>query len=263
MSKKVSIILATHNGENYIRESIDSVLNQNFKNFEFIIINDASGDNTFKILKNYAEQDSRITLIHNENNIWLTSSLNKWISLSTWEYIARIDDDDIWDKEKLSKQVIFMDENKMFGLYWTAVEIIDSLWTLINHHKNRNKNEDIKSHLLQSNQFTHSSVIIRKDVLNTIGLYNPQYNGAEDYELWLRIWKDYLLWNSEEILTSYRFHNESISRKRWFKQEILWLKIARKYRKYYARGHISLIYRCFFLVLPKKIQWKIIEKLSK
>ncbi len=101
----ISIILSTYNGSRYIRESIESVLSQSYKNFEFIIINDCSSDRTEEIILQYQKKDKRIIYIKNETNLKLTESLNKWIRASKWEYIARIDDDDIWLKNKLEKQV--------------------------------------------------------------------------------------------------------------------------------------------------------------
>lgn len=265
----VSIIMSTYNGSKYIEESIKSVLNQSYSNFEFIIINDFSTDNVEKIISKYQKKDNRIIYIKNEQNLKLTKSLNKWIKIAKWEYIARIDDDDIWLKEKLEKQINFMEENKDYWLCWTSTIIINSNWKEIEKIKMRNKNENIKRNILKSNQFIHSSIIMRKKILEEVWwFYDEKWNWAEDYELWLRIWQISKFYNLNEYLLKYRWLETSISRKNQKLQQINSIKLCLKYKKYYNLTAIALIYRISFYIATlflkeekiKKYLWKLKNK---
>lgn len=261
----ISIILPTYNwNPKWLTESINSVLNQTYSNFELIIINDASTNNIEETILEFQKNDKRIIYIKNEKNLQLTKTLNKWIKLSKWEYIARIDDDDIWyDHTKLQKQVDFMEQNPDYWLCGTDTIIIWHNWKVISKIKMRSSDNEIKKNILKSNQFTHSSVIIRKKILQEVWwYYNEIYNWAEDYELWLRLWKNSKLYNINEFLVKYRWLNSSISRKKWLKQEFIALKIMLKNRKYYSNFYKSLILRILTIFIPQKMK-KIIINLFK
>jgi len=259
----VSIILSTYNGSYFITESIDSVINQSYSNFEFIIINDFSKDNVEEIILNYQKKDKRIIYIKNNINLNLTKSLNKWLQISKWKYIARIDDD-IWLNEKLEKQVNFMENNLDYWLCWTNVITINKNWEETEQIKMRQTDNNIRNHLLQSNQFAHSSIIMRKNILNKVWwFYNESYNNWEDYELWLRIWKISKLHNLSEYLVKYRWLNTSISRKKWLKQEIMAFKIMIKNKNYYPNFLGSLFLRIITMIIPQKVKKKIISFIKK
>lgn len=257
----VSIILPTFNWNSiWLTESINSVLNQSYTNFELIIINDASTNNIEKNILEFTKNDNRIVYNKNDVNLKLTKSLNKWIQLAKWEYIARIDDDDIWcDKDKLKKQVEFMENNLDYWLCWTSTIIIDKNWNEKKRVIMREKNINIKNNILKSNQFTHSSIIIRKEKLDKIWwFYDEKYNWAEDYELWLRIWRISKFYNLNEFLVKYRWLETSISRKKWLIQEILTFKIIFKNCKYYPNFYKSIILRLwYFLLLIIKVKKKV------
>src|SRR3989337_2996755 len=118
---KVSVIMSVYNGERHLRESVDSILNQTFQDFEFIIINDGSKDQSKYILESY--KDERIKLIHNKN-MGLTKSLNIGISIAKGKYIARQDADDISEPERLKTQYDFMEANPGLGLIGSQFEVI-------------------------------------------------------------------------------------------------------------------------------------------
>ena len=115
---KVTLLMSVFNGQSYLKEAIESILNQTFEDFEFLIINDASKDNSLRIIQSF--DDSRIKLVHNSDNIGLTKSLNKGIDLAKGEFIARMDCDDISLPERLSMQVSFMDKNPDIGILSSA-----------------------------------------------------------------------------------------------------------------------------------------------
>lgn len=247
----VSIILSTYNWEKYIKESIDSVLSQSYTFFELIIINDASQDAVESIIKDYQKIDSRVIYIKNTENLWLTKSLNKWIKAANGKYIARIDDDDIWiDIKKLQAQVNFMEKNLDYWLCWTSRINIDASWTELSQSNIRESDEDIRKNILKSNQFTHSSVIIRKSILDLVWwYYNEVFNWAEDYELWLRIWRISKLWNINQKLVAYRFIESSISNSDSLNQEILTFKIMYNNKKFYTWYYSAIILRSGYFIL--------------
>ena len=203
---KVSILMSVYNGEQFLQDSIGSILDQTFGNFEFLIINDASTDNSRNVILSY--KDPRIRLIDNNSNLGLTKSLNKGIELSCGEYIARMDCDDISLPTRLEKQVNFMDDHEnilICGTWGETFGLKKEIWKLPTVH------EEIKVHLYFNNVFIHSSVMLRKNLLNEYKLkYNPEFRYTQDYELWTRCAKVGRLANLPEVLVRYRVSNQQI-----------------------------------------------------
>lgn len=256
-SPLVSVILSTYNGNSkWLSESIDSVLNQFYDNFEFIIINDASTNEIEKIILEYQKKENRIIYIKNQENLWLTSSLNKWIEKSIWKYIARIDDDDDWyDQDKLSKQVGFMEDNQDYGMVGTWVIFIDENNVELGRLLNRETDENIRNYISGSNQFTHSSVLIRRSVLGSIWNYidDKITKYTEDYDLWLRIWKVSKFYNLPEYSVQYRVRGGSISWKKDLQQRINAFFVFQRYGASYPRYLRWFIAHISNIVLPKFI----------
>ncbi|MDD4353774.1 MAG: glycosyltransferase family A protein, partial [Candidatus Nanoarchaeia archaeon] len=122
---RISVIMSAYNTERYIAEAIESILNQTFKDFEFIIIDDGSTDDSLKIIKRYVKKDRRIKLIHNKKNIGLTKSLNKGLKIAKGQYIARMDADDISLPQRFQIQYDFLEKNKDIFLIGTTAFLID------------------------------------------------------------------------------------------------------------------------------------------
>ncbi|MDL5039750.1 glycosyltransferase family 2 protein [Heyndrickxia coagulans] len=211
MEKKplVTVLMPVYNGEKYLREAIESILNQTYKNFEFLIIDDGSTDNSKQIIKSY--KDSRINLVSNGRNLKLINSLNKGIDLSSGKYIARMDCDDISMPRRLEKQVNFMEKNKDVIMCGTGVKILESKWKRTFPITGW---ENIKYKLLIENCIYHPSVMIRTDVLKDNRIYyDSRFIHAEDFELWQRISKKYKIENIRKPLLKYRHSTEGIGRK--------------------------------------------------
>lgn len=170
----ITCLMSVYNGETYLREAIDSILDQTYSNFEFLIINDGSTDNSVSILESY--DDPRIRLIHNGENIGLTKSLNKGINLAKGDYIARMDADDVSIKERFEYQL-----KKISGFDCVCSQAIDINISLDNSKK-------IASYLFFENPIIHSSVFIKKNVLN-VNKYDSTVRFAQDYDLWTRLIK--------------------------------------------------------------------------
>lgn len=246
----VSIILSTYNwNHDWLSLAIDSVLNQSFVDFELIIINDCSKNDIEKTILMYKEKDSRIVYIKNEINLRLTKSLNKGIEESKWKYIARIDDDDIWcDKEKLKKQVDFMEQNPDYWLCGTQVIFIDENWKELERIKNPTSDKDIKKSILFGCKFFHSSVIIRKKALEEVWVYSSDWDYSEDHELWLRIWTKYKLHNLDDFALLYRINQNGICFTNSFKQRKSGIILVNKYKSYYPNYILAQIYSIWLLV---------------
>lgn len=208
MKPKITVLMPVYNGEAFIREAIQSIIAQTYINFEFLIIDDGSDDQSVNIIKNY--RDFRIRLKQNETNRGLVESLNKGIDLAKGEYIARMDCDDICFPERLAKQLTFMEQHLEVGVCGTWIEFTDTGQVL----QHPVEHELIVSGLTQHNQLAHPSVMIRTAVLRQHHLYyDPYYTYAQDYELWVRMSKITRLANIPEVLVKYRIHPGQVSRK--------------------------------------------------
>lgn len=208
---KISVIMSVYNGEEYLREAMDSILNQTFTDFEFIIVNDGSTDNSLKIIETY--NDERIGIINNEKNIGLTKSLNKALKQAKGEYIARQDADDISLPNRFEKQMKYFEENPEVALLGTSAYIIDETGEIIQKCVVLAK-PSIKS-LLKKNRFSHGSVMVKKEIVDKVGGYNDLLRYSQDYELWLRIAKCYEVRNLTQMLYKLRSHNENIRFMNW------------------------------------------------
>jgi len=206
----VSVIMPVYNGEKYLREAIQSILNQTFIDFEFIILNDGSTDKTEEIILAY--DDPRIHYIKNETNLQLVETLNKGIKFAKGKYVARMDADDISLPTRLEEQVKFMEDNPDIGISGSAAivfgeNINTSIWKLLKN------NEAIKSELLFSSTFAHPSVIMNKKMILKYNLfYDNNFLHAEDFELWTRMAKVTKMANISKPLLKYRVVENSITR---------------------------------------------------
>ncbi len=207
MTPRVSVVMAVHNGEKYLRQAIDSMLSQTFKDFEFVIIDDGSTDNSVDIINSYG--DPRIRLIRSSENLGLTRSLNLGLDAALGVYIARMDSDDVSLPERLQKQVAYMDEHPEIIASGTWAHDIDDEGRILG-----NRSLPIGKRMLYGYWWPcpiiHPSAIIRKSLLKD-RRYDSGIRYAQDYELWLRLRKEHVLGNLAEFLMLYRVHKGSIS----------------------------------------------------
>ena len=204
---KISVIMPVYRGDDYLSEAVDSVLNQTYTDFEFVIICDDPTDETRYVLDRYKQNDSRIRIYYQERQ-GLVNSLNKAISLAKGEYIARMDADDISLPTRFEKQIKFMDNNPEIGVSGTWIKTIGDIPGHVWKHPC--DHETIRSKLLFESALVHPSVIIRKDIFCKNGLcYNSDETYAEDYGLWVRAITRLKFANIPEILLHYRVHNST------------------------------------------------------
>jgi len=202
--------MSAYNAEDYIEDAIKSILTQTYGNYEFIIFNDGSTDNTLGIVNEFAKQDKRIRII-DQKNMGLTKTLIKGVNLAKGQYIARMDADDISDVKRLEVQLDFMDCNINCGMVGSWVSTIDVNGLEIKKIRLYSKNDDLKKRLSQGNQFVHGSVFFRKDVYLLAGGYDSDFRFSQDYDLWLRMAKVSGCANVSKYLYKLRVHNGSIS----------------------------------------------------
>ena len=203
----VSDLMPAYNAEKYIAESIESILNQTFSDFEFIIINDGSTDNTAKIVREYARRDPRIKFIDNKKNAGLIAVLNQGLDLCVGEYIARMDSDDISLPDRFAEQVKYLNTNKKCGVVSGGYQMFGMV------DKSLFLPERVKIlDLLNGCCVCHPLVMIRKSVIDNYNFrYDSNFKYAEDYELWSRMVMVCGIENINKILLKYRWHGNNIS----------------------------------------------------
>lgn len=201
------------NAAQYLAKAIDSVLVQSFTDFEFLILDDGSSDDSLKVIENFAARDTRIKVIARENR-GLTESLNELAVKAQGRYLARMDADDICFPDRFKSQVTYLDTHSKC--------VVLGGWALMIDEKDRpilplkppldHKNID-SGNLSGQTSFIHPSVMIRRSAFLQAGSYNPDYPYAEDKELWLRMAEIGLLRNLPEFCLQYRVHLQSVSSK--------------------------------------------------
>ncbi|WP_315791078.1 glycosyltransferase family 2 protein [Fischerella sp. JS2] len=212
MLPKVSVVMSVYNGEQYLQESIESVLNQTFTDFEFIIIDDGSVDSSWEILTRYAREDQRIKLFKNTENIGLTKSLNKGLKLAQGEYVARQDADDVSSLERFEKQVKLLDQSPEVVLVSCNIEWIDPEGHFIAKQPRECDRDLVAWYLLYYNHLAgHSQVMFRQKPVKNLGGYSEDYRYSQDYELWSRLIKVGDIVILSDALLQQRRHDKSIS----------------------------------------------------
>jgi len=203
-----SIVMAVYNGAETLKEAIDSVLNQTLIDFEFIIINDASNDNSELIIKSY--DDPRIIYIKNSCNKYLGPSLNEGIKIAQGDYIVRMDADDICLPNRLENQYNFMEKNRSIGISGTWAQLFGIRDGILKYETEDSK---IKIKLLYDCHILHPSIIIRKSLIFKQNLfYDHNLQHSEDYDLFVRAFKHTEFANIGEVLIKYRTTESSETR---------------------------------------------------
>lgn len=206
---KISVVMPVYNAEKYLKEAIDSILNQTFTNFEFIIINDGSTDCSEEIVKSYT--DSRIVYLKNNGNKGLVYTLNRGLNLARGEYIARMDSDDIAMPDRFRKQVAYLDKNSRVGICAMGIEYFGEM---SGKRYFSDRSEEISVDLMFQCALCHPTVMIRKSMLiNNCLAYDPSYEKAEDYRLWCQAITKLEIVTLKEVGVKYRIHKNQVTQK--------------------------------------------------
>lgn len=205
-SAKVSVLLTSYNHAKYLRESIESVLNQTYKNFELIIWDDASTDDSWNIISSYT--DSRIRAFSNETNQFIEYIRKAISDVAKGEYIAIHHSDDVWEVDKLEKQVAFLDAHSEIGAVFTWAQIIDDHGDNLDEdwfiQENKSRWQWLQQFFQGENHLNHPSVLIRKICYQEVGLYAFGLAQTADADMWMRLLLKYPIHVIQERLTKHR-----------------------------------------------------------
>ena len=243
---KISVLMSVYNGEEFISNSINSILNQTYKNFEFLIINDGSTDNSERIIKSYS--DSRIKYLAKPNT-GLTKSLNFGLKQTKGEYIARIDCDDYSMPNRLALQIKKIDKNKDLGLVASRAIIIQ------NGKKKYTpfySEREIKEKIKIKNPFVHSSVLISKIFFEKINFYDESFSVTQDYDAWMRLSKISKLSMVDDVLIERHVLKNSISKKKYILQAINSYRV-RKNEINLFKNFYFFLYQILTNMIPQNI----------
>lgn len=204
----ISVIMPAYNASQYIRQAVESILSQTFENFELLVIDDGSSDNTSDVLSCY--QDSRLRLLRNQSNEGVAHSLNRGIQEAKGRYIARMDSDDLSEPIRLEEQFKYMEQHKDVGVSGTWITIFGDQPSTV--ERSPVGKEIANAYLLFDNPLFHPSVIIRRSALDSLDIhYDSKFSRTEDYDLWTRIAEKTEIDNIPYPLTRMRHHQRSVT----------------------------------------------------
>lgn len=210
--EKVSVIIPSYNHGKFLKKAIDSVLSQTYEEFELIILDDCSTDNSAKIINSY--RDKRIRKYFNKINNGAVNTLNQLIDLANGEYIALLNSDDYWSNDKLEKQLNYLEKNPNVGACFTWADFVNDHGKYIYdleyaptdlfQKKNKTNSQWFRYFFENGNCLCHPSVMIRKDIYDKLGKYKSIYRQLPDFEFWIRLIKRYNIHIIEENLVHFR-----------------------------------------------------------
>lgn len=208
---KVSVLMPVYNGVLYLQEAIDSILKQTYRDFELIIVDDGSSDDSAKIIRLNAEMDSRIVPLKNETNSGICVTLNKGLDAAQGEYIVRMDCDDISEPNRIEEQVAYMDAHQEIGLAGSTIRIFgegiqpylfdfDEDWRMC------------MADMIYATCMAHPAVIMRNELIKKHHLrYDDDFRGMEDYYMWWQCAKHTRIANIQKPLLNYRIHQKQVT----------------------------------------------------
>lgn len=209
----ISVLMGAYNCASTIEEAVDCILRQTYTDWELIICDDNSSDNTYGILCSLAERDSRIIVLKNEENLTLAPTLNRCLSIAKGKYIARMDGDDICSEVRLAKEVEYLQQNPQTALVSCHMELYDETGAF---GTIKFKESPVLKDFLKASQFCHAGCMIRTEVLRALGGYSEseKFLRVEDYELWVRLYlAGYKGYNLQEVLYSMRDDRNAVKRR--------------------------------------------------
>lgn len=210
-SKPVSVLMPVYNTEKYVAESIESILQQTFSDFEFIILDDCSTDRSLEIIQKYAKQDSRIRVYQNSQNQGISFSRNRLLDLAVGKYIAWQDADDISLPTRLQKQYAFMENNLDVGICGAWLQFFSEKEENLEIRKYPATDLEIRQRVFLYSPVSQGVSMIRRDLILKAGKFDPNLKQAEDLDLSLRLGKISKFANLQEVLLKVRYHPQSIS----------------------------------------------------
>ncbi|MCV9931877.1 glycosyltransferase family 2 protein [Flavobacterium sp. LS1R47] len=207
---EISVIMPVYNAEPFLKESIESILNQTHTDFELLLLNDKSTDNSLEIILEYKQKDSRIIVINKESNVGPANIRNEGIFASKGRFIALMDADDISLPNRFERQVDILKKNPEIGVCGSGFTFFGLKKNVVTHSE---KHDEIKVSFLHSCSIGNPTVMLRKDALSGL-IFDNSYIISEDYDLWTRLITKTKFYNIPESLLLYRWHTNNISKTR-------------------------------------------------
>lgn len=211
----VSVIMSVHNGEKTVFRAAKSILNQTYQDLELIICDDTSTDNTYSVLLSLQNEDKRVKLIKNETNLGLGASLNRCIENATGRYIARMDDDDISQSNRIEEQLKFMHEHPEYSFVGCNAIVFDNDQII---GENRKPDIPTKKHFIKGSPYLHPTVMFKADDIRSVNGYSRKeyaQKRAQDYELFMRMealgYKGYNMQRSDLFMY---YYNQSVTQRK-------------------------------------------------
>jgi glycosyltransferase involved in cell wall biosynthesis len=260
----ISVIMPVYNGMPYLKQAVKSILEQSYKNFELIIVDDKSTDGTYLFLKKI--KDKRVKILSNSKNLGIARSLNRAINNSRGQYIARMDADDISVGNRLDVQLKFLQDDSSIGICGSFAYLINEKGATIGSKKFPSKDHEIKKALNFYSPIIHPTFFAKASFFKKLSGYNPDFDYAEDYELLMRAANTYKMANVPEYLLLWRLWGKRRSRLNMKKMDQLDLTI--KWQNFKRNSNLLtlaiLIRKALFTVfIPTNIKVKFSQILNK
>jgi glycosyltransferase involved in cell wall biosynthesis len=223
----ISVLMPVYNGEKYLKEAIQSILSQSFKDFEFIIVDDGSKDKSWEIIQEYKKIDKRIIPIKNSENLRTSKTLNRGLREINGKYMVRMDADDWSYPDRLEKQFMYMEQNEDIGVSGGTIEICNQNLEVLNKRRYPLTDKEARDIIFRYSPFAHPATIWKTSVIKKAGGYNENIPLSQDYELYFRIGKLAKFGNLPDTILKLRTHQDSssITRGRYQEQYAIYSRI--------------------------------------
>lgn len=255
---RVSVILATYNRANLISDAIESVRAQSFAGWELIVSDDASADNTPEVVRAWCAMDPRIRYLRNERNLGIGGNSNRAIREAAGEYVAIIDDDDVWiDSEKLAVQTRFLDKHPDYVGCGGGVVVVDEKGSEITRYRNPETDKEIRAAILLTNPVANSTGMFRMAAAEAAGLNDEKIGQAADRDFWLKLGLHGKLYNFPAYFMRYRVTSGSSSIVNMRPTLRASLAVMKRYRRAYPRYRRALVVNTFqywYALLPERVR---------
>lgn len=256
----VSVIMPVYNGEEYLAEAVQSILDQTYANFELLIVDDGSSDGTAAIAQELSEKDDRVKVLRNKVNLKIVGTLNRAIDESKGKYIARMDSDDYKYPNAIEQQVAYLESHPDVVVVGGAIEVCGPNMGVLNHRAYPQSDAEVRSKIFRYNPFAHPAVMMNASL---VGDERYALNWAEDYDMWFRLGNKGKFANLPETVLKLRTHPESVSQSKLAFQEKLTLYIRLK--AVFEYGYVmSTSDKAYFVaqvmgtkLIPAKIKFKL------
>jgi len=262
----VSVVMPAYNAEKYLSEAIESILNQTFKDFEFIIIDDGSTDRTWEIIQEFSKKDKRIIALKNEKNLNIAESRNRGVEVARGSYIATMDSDDVAIPDRLNYQYSFLESNSDIAVSIGNINVINEKGVFQYFREYPITDSQIRSKVYRFNPFPNPTVMCRRAVYEKIGKYSNEYVPIDDFEFWLRTGKVFKFGNCGETVLNYRIVTSSASHSKIRKTEQITFKLRWKayklgYKFTFGDFVFNLFHLLSYIILPSGLKIKIFNLL--